>query len=68
MLASQQEKSIPSTFFCVIRKKDMHKLAILSSLLYDIMGFLLTMVDKNQRTYHDVYVDVGCNSQNVELM
>jgi hypothetical protein len=46
----------------------MHKLAILSSFLYDIMGFLLTMADKNQRTYRDVNVDVGCNSQNVELM
>jgi hypothetical protein len=46
----------------------MHKLAILSSLLYDIMASFFIMADKNQRTYREVYVDVGCNSQNVELM
>jgi hypothetical protein len=28
----------------------------------------LTMADKNERIYREVYVDVGCNSQNVELM
>jgi hypothetical protein len=27
-----------------------------------------TMADKKQRTYPEVYLDVGCNLQNVEFM